>query len=123
MNQESFSKHYRLRKSSEFKAIRGTRLTVSNKGLLLLAKPNVFNYPRLGLAVAKKNAKLAVQRNRIKRIARESFRHNMNKLPSIDVVLLVRQGITEINNEELHKCLEKLWQQLADRAKRFLSAA
>ena len=62
-----------------------------------------------------------MQRNRIKRIARESFRQNISGLPGIDIILLVRQGITEVNNEELHRCLESLWQQLAKRAKRFSS--
>ena len=123
MQEQYFSKNKRLRKGSDFKAVRGTRLTVSTPELLLLAKPNVLSYPRLGLAVAKKHAKLAVQRNRVKRIARESFRQNINSLPSIDIVLLVRKGITDVNNEELHQCLKNLWQQLAKRAKRFSSSS
>ena len=120
---EKFTKNNRLRKSKEYKAIRGTRLTVSVPEILLLAQPNLLSYPRLGLTIAKKQVKLAVQRNRIKRIARESFRQNREVLPNVDIVLLARKGIVDINNEELHQCLKKLWQQLAKRADCFLSSS
>ncbi len=119
MCEQFFSKNNRLRKSKEFKAIRGTKLTVSTPEILLLAKPNVLSYPRLGLTIAKKQVKLAVQRNRIKRIARESFRQTKEDLPNVDIVFIARRGITDINNEDLHRCLKNLWQQLAKRAKRF----
>lgn len=43
--------------------------------------------PRLGLIVAKKLAKRAVQRNLLKRLAREAFRHLQQRLPGGDFVL------------------------------------
>ena len=42
--------------------------------LTILARSNELNCPRLGLAVPKKQIKTAVDRNRFKRIVRESFR-------------------------------------------------
>ena len=119
LRKQLFDKSKRLCKAAEFKAIRGTRLTVNSGKFFLLAKPNTFSCPRLGLAIAKKHVKLAVQRNRIKRLARESFRQHSDSLPCVDMVLLVRQGIDGSNNRELHQCLESLWQQLIKRVKQF----
>ncbi len=49
---------------------------------------------RLGISVQKKTGK-AVQRNRIKRIIRESFRLNREQFPEgCDVVLTVRPGFS-----------------------------
>ncbi len=42
---------------------------------------------RLGLVVPKRNAKRAVHRNLIKRLAREAFRHVCSTLPACDLVL------------------------------------
>ena len=42
---------------------------------------------RLGLVIAKKLARRAVQRNLLKRLARESFRHVRSRLPSGELVL------------------------------------
>jgi ribonuclease P protein component len=58
---------------------------------------------RLGLAIAKKRVKLAVQRNRIKRIIRESFRLNQHVLPAIDMVVMVKSGIDQLDNKEINK--------------------
>ena len=38
-----------------------------NKSLTVLARPNNIGHPRLGLAISKKSAKRAVDRNRIKK--------------------------------------------------------
>lgn len=43
--------------------------------------------PRLGLVIPKRNAKRAVHRNLIKRLAREAFRHVCGELPAYDMVL------------------------------------
>lgn len=118
----AFPKRLRLLKAADFSRIKGTQLKASSKHLLVLAKHSDLPYPRLGLAVAKRHVKLAVARNRIKRVARESFRHNISLLPNIDMLLLVRSGVTELNNEELYLCLEKFWKQLAKRAKQCSSS-
>lgn len=42
---------------------------------------------RLGLVVPKRNAKRALHRNLVKRLAREAFRHVYSQLPAYDLVL------------------------------------
>ena len=69
-----FKKTQRLLNASDYKQVFDyNRAKVANSSLLILAKPSV-KYLRLGLVVAKKNIPTAVQRNRIKRVARETFR-------------------------------------------------
>jgi len=72
---------------------------------------------RLGLAIAKKRVKLAVQRNRIKRIIRESFRLNQHKLPPIDMVVMVKSGIDQLDNKEINQQLSKIWRKINQRHK------
>ena len=84
----------------------------SHKYLLLLARQNSGTEHRLGLVIAKKNVRLAVQRNRIKRIAREFFRTLPASEPSLDVVLLTRRGIDQLDNAELSTILQQQWQKL-----------
>jgi ribonuclease P protein component len=52
---------------------------------------NEANLPRLGLIVSKKMAKLAVQRNYMRRVLRELFRLNQHNLPVIDLVIQVQK--------------------------------
>ena len=72
---------------------------------------------RLGLAIAKKRVKLAVQRNRIKRQVRESFRLNQHKLPAIDIVVMVKSGIDQLDNKAINQELEKIWRKIIQRHK------
>lgn len=47
---------------------------------------------RLGIVVAKKNVKLAVERNRIKRLVRETFRLQQQHLNGLDVVVVIKKN-------------------------------
>ncbi|CBJ92667.1 Ribonuclease P protein component [Xenorhabdus nematophila F1] len=83
----------------------------STAEITVLGRLNELGHPRIGLTVAKKNVKRAHERNRIKRLARESFRLNQHKLPSMDFVILVRKGVSELDNRELTEALGKLWRR------------
>ncbi len=82
----------------------------------LLAVPNLEDFPRVGLIVAKKNVRNAVDRNRIKRLARESFRLNQHQIPAYNIVLLARRGSSQLPNKVLFGHLEQLWIRLQKRA-------
>ncbi len=71
---------------------------------------------RLGMAVAKKTAKRAVDRNRLKRLARESFRQHKHSLAGFDIVLLARHASVSASNQELLKSLEKHWSRVSKNA-------
>ncbi len=84
----------------------------SHQHLLLLAKINDGPEHRLGLVIAKKNVRLAVHRNRIKRVARELFRSLPSSEPRLDIVLLARRGMGLLDNAALSSILLQQWQKL-----------
>lgn len=83
----------------------------------VLARPNDVDGPRLGLAIARKHARLAVARNRVKRVVRESFRHHQVDLGSLDIVVLGRQGLAKRGNNELSASLARHWKRLQEKCK------
>ncbi len=79
----------------------------------MLARPDEKqDLARLGLAVAKKHVRRAVDRNRIKRLVRESFRQHQPQLKGLDLVVLVKPGIHKADNPALFSSLETHWQRL-----------
>ncbi|WP_462153470.1 ribonuclease P protein component [Pseudoalteromonas piscicida] len=117
MEDFSFSRELRLLTPSHYSRIFQEPARAATPYFTLLAKPNDVGHPRLGLTVAKKRCKKACQRNRIKRLARESFRLNRHRLDNIDIVLMVKTGVDEQSNEELTKQLTKMWRKINERCK------
>ncbi len=78
---------------------------------LLLAIRRSTGPARLGLVVGKRHARQAVDRNRIRRHARESFR----QFPfdgAYDVVLLAQSGAGDCTDTKLTASLQDLWARL-----------
>ena len=121
MTDFSFERSRRLLNASAYKAVfDDAKLKVSNQQVLFLARPSGLATSRLGLVIAKKNVRHAVQRNRIKRIIRESFRLQQQHLSGIDVVVLARRGLDQLDSASLHELFTQLWQQLEKKARRKL---
>ncbi|NOX44107.1 MAG: ribonuclease P protein component [Gammaproteobacteria bacterium] len=87
-----------------------------DKGFVVLAVKNILGCGRLGITVAKKNVASSVARNRIKRLIRESFRHNKNNVKELDIVVIVRRGTDKLDNQTITAALQKHWQRLAQQA-------
>ncbi len=86
--------------------------------MLLLARRNAFDSGRLGLVIPKKHLRRAVDRNVVKRIAREMFRHRQEAFVGLDVVLLVKgkfDGET-LKTQICHE-LAPLWDQLLNKVR------
>lgn len=116
-----FGKSLRLLNASDYQAVFDqSRLKVSNAELLFLARFNSLPHPRLGLVIAKRNVRLAVQRNRVKRIVRETFRQQQHHLKGMDVIVLARRGVDNLDNQHLHDMCLTLWRQLEKRAEKQL---
>ncbi|MCH8529941.1 MAG: ribonuclease P protein component [Saccharospirillum sp.] len=75
--------------------------------LLFLAKPGREQGARLGFVISKKNVRTAVARNRVKRAAKEVFRHLHPEFPALDVILLGRKGLSELSQPELQSLIRK----------------
>ncbi len=117
MGDQRFTRGKRLLTAAQYSRVfDGAQYRASHRNLLLLAATNDQPGPRLGLVIAKKNVKLAVQRNRIKRIAREYFRQLPDTAPALDVVFLARRGVDELDNAELSSILRQQWGRLERQA-------
>lgn len=93
----------------QFKAVFESPFRASTPQMTLLARENTAESPRLGLTVAKKHLKRAHDRNRIKRIVRESFRLKQHELPHFDFVFVAKGGIGQLDNATIFDTLNKLW--------------
>ena len=118
MNSGRFARHQRLLKPSEFKHVFARPQRQSDSLMTLLARENKLNHARLGLAISKKQLPRAVDRNRIKRIIRESFRVHQDQLVGLDIVIMARSGITALSNSSIFETLDKHWQRLAEKCEK-----
>ena len=107
----NFSRELRLLTPTQFKNVFEQPFRASTPEIIILARKNNLEHPRLGLTVAKKHLKRAHDRNRIKRLCRESFRLSQHRLPSYDFVIVAKQGIGRLDNRTLWQILDKLWQR------------
>ena len=87
----SLPKEAKLIKTDDFSSVFNLRKRIATPYLVMRYKPNELNRPRLGLIVAKKTAKLAVERNYMRRVLRELFRLNQHDLPAVDLVIQVQK--------------------------------
>ncbi len=111
---QDFSREKRLLTPRHFKAVFDSPTgKVPGKNLLLLARNNDLDHPRLGLVIGKKSVKLSVERNRLKRLMRESFRLHQDSLVGWDIVIVARKGLGDVENPELIQHFGKLWKRLA----------
>lgn len=109
-----FGREKRLLNPRQFKAVFDSPSgKLPGRNVLLLARENDLQHPRLGLVIGKKSVKLSVERNRIKRQIRETFRHHQLELAGWDIVIIARKGLADLDNPELAKQFAKLWKRLS----------
>jgi ribonuclease P protein component len=84
----------------------------------LLGCANGLEIGRLGLAISRKAARRATARNRLKRLAREAFRHHQQALAGLDVVVMARPGADKVANAELRASLDRHYQSIPARCER-----
>lgn len=112
------TRQQRMLKASDYQSVFEQACKSSDSYLIVLARNNGQDVARLGLAISKKRIKLAVERNRLKRLIRESFRHNQSALSGLDCVVLARTGVAHANNQTLLLSLARHWQQIVRRCKK-----
>ena len=102
----------RVRRAGDFAALRQASGRLGGRCFSVRWRPNGLDHARLGLAISKRVSKRAVERNRIKRLVRESFRRARLDLPPIDLVVMAREAATAVPGAELLVELDALWRRL-----------
>ena len=112
----SFTPAHRLRHKPEFDLLYREGRRHSDSLFLILTRANTLAHARLGLSISAKAVGNAVNRNRVKRAVRESFRLSLHRLPPLDVVVNARSAARNAPNPLLTRSLEQLWDKLARHA-------
>ncbi|WP_295435109.1 ribonuclease P protein component [uncultured Thiodictyon sp.] len=107
-----FEKSSRLREAGQFKRVFAKPQRFDAAGFVVVARANGLGRARLGLAISKRCCARAVDRNKLKRIARESFRALVNRLPAVDIVVLCASKAKRLTNPELFSGLDRAWHTL-----------
>ena len=101
----------RLKKRSEFQRAYQEGNKYWDRYFVIYVRPTGFGRSRLGITVSKKVGK-SVQRNRVKRLIRESFRHLRPQIQiGYDVVVVGRSAATRLKCQEAQNALCRLFQR------------
>jgi ribonuclease P protein component len=98
-----------MRRPAEFKRAYAAGKRLGNEFFTVNAQANGLGCARLGMSIAARILRRAVDRNRVRRQIRESFRVHQLGLPAIDIVIGARAGVLAADNAQLRAALEKLW--------------
>ena len=107
-----FTKQAKIVKTDDFSSVFNLRKRIANKHLVMRYRLKEVNIARLGLIVSKKTAKLAVQRNYMRRVLRELFRLNQHRLPAVDLVVQIQKAFEKPDFMVIQQEFEHLVQQI-----------
>lgn len=112
-----FPRSSRLLLAADYARIFARPSKTSDEWFTILARAGVApaGPARLGLAVSRKSARRAVDRNRIKRLIRESFRETAPTLAGLEFVVMCRPAAVTMDNSRLRESLIRHWRRQLDR--------
>ncbi|TAH45228.1 MAG: ribonuclease P protein component [Gammaproteobacteria bacterium] len=113
MRQCTLPRTARLLKPGDFAALRNSSRRLHARHFIAEFAPNNRAGCRLGQAVSRRVSKRAVDRNRIKRLVRDSYRQIRLQLPAIDILLIARTSAVQAPAPILREDLTLLWTKLA----------
>ena len=109
---ESFPRQLRLTRAFEFQQVFKNNFRCADACITILVRKKSARGPRLGFAIARKQVPRAVDRNRLKRLFRESFRKAQHRLPARDLVIMVRRGILLVGSDKIRDALDQYWNSI-----------
>ena len=112
---ERFLSAYRLRKTDEYSSVFAFRRAIKGRYFIIHYRPNELATARLGVVVAKKQAKQANVRNLLKRLVREHFRKCRVQLPHRDLIVRVHAPVGKATRAMLHEDIIQLFSRLGER--------
>lgn len=107
-----FDKTRRLLKKSDYDYVFSQAKKIVTPEFIILYRDNMIGHTRLGLALSKKMIAKAHDRNRVKRLLRETFRTD-KRLPPVDIIVLARPGTGKVPNSIISAILGNAWNKLS----------
>ena len=83
-----------MHNAEDFSSVLRFRCSSNGEFFRIFARPNNLAYSRLGFIVAVKVERLAVNRNRVKRLLRELIRAKHQQLSGLDFVVRLQRGFS-----------------------------
>lgn len=116
-NRNLLSRNRKLLFKKDFQLVFADSRKLSHRYILVLYRPNQRVHPRLGMVIPKTRVKLAVERNLLRRIVRESFRRHQENLKGLDLIVLIRSECTPLSGKKsdrktLREDVDSLWRRL-----------
>lgn len=102
----------RLRRAGDFAALKSAAGRLRTRHFALRWVAGSGGTCRLGMAVSRKVSKRAVERNRIKRVIRESFRAEREALPTFDILVIALASAASATRGALRADLQRAWLKL-----------
>ena len=112
MDAAGLPREARIRRAGDFAALRQASGRLGGRCFSVRYRQNELGHARLGLAISKRVSKRAVERNRIKRLLRESFRRVRSQLQPLDLVVMAREQAAGVPGPELLAEIDALWRRL-----------
>jgi len=110
----------RLLKSAEFRWVMAKASKIYPPGFVLFGRRLVDSPAKIGLAVSRKVSKKAVERNRIKRLVRESFRRYKPELVGLNIVFVAKPALVNMSNKQISFHLDNSWGRLVEKCEKSL---
>ena len=109
----SFPKTSRLLKRGQFLRLSKQGKKIHTGYFIAIVLNGTEKNNRIGITVSKKVGN-AVERNRIKRVIREYFRHRKESFKEIrDINIIGKKGLTRLTNGQIIEKLDKLFTKIA----------
>ena len=108
----------RLLEASGYEAALAGKPVAVRRHFSVFVRSNALERSRIGIIVSRKVAPRAVDRNRIKRLVREMFRHDRRRLGNNDLVVMARRCPPRAGWGGAREELAAVFAQLARQAER-----
>jgi ribonuclease P protein component len=117
-NSPGFPRCVRLIKTDDYSSVFNFRKRLTGNFLVIHYQLNALCLPRLGLVVAKKTTRLAVQRNYMKRVLRELFRAcDYRDLGNVDLIIRTQKTFIPADFPIVEQEFKRLFTQLRGKTK------